>query len=256
MTAVVIEEKNSGSGSPSWISRRSQSMVVPSSRGGVPVLSRPSAKPAASRLWASETEGGSPKRPAGVRWSPRWIIPRRKVPVVRTIAAAGDRAAVSELDSRDGAGVGSDPGGFAFDDGQVRGLADERLHGAPIELSVGLGARALDGWAFAAIEDAELNARRIGGARHDAIERIDLAHQMALAQAADRRIAGHLADCRETVGDQRGSGAAARRRGRGFAPCVPAADDNDVKSHVGVCLFHVKHLDTEFRDLALRSWPA
>ena len=209
----------------------SQSIVAPSRRGGVPVLSRPSANPALSRLCASETDGGSPKRPAGVRWSPRWITPRRKVPVVSTTARAGDRAAVSELDARDGAGVGRDPGGFAFDDGQVRRFADERLHGAPVELAVGLGARPLDGGALAAIEDAELDAGRVGGARHDPVQRVDLAHQMALAEAADRRIAGHLADRCEPMGDERGRGAAARRRGRGFAARMPAADDNDVKLH-------------------------
>ena len=95
--------------------------------------------------------------------------------------AAGDRAAVRELDARDSAGVGRDPSGFAFDDGQVRGLGDKRLHGAPIELPVGLGARPLDGGPLAAVEDAELDAGRVGGARHHAVERVDLAHQMALA---------------------------------------------------------------------------
>jgi hypothetical protein len=36
-------------------------------------------------------------------------------------------------------------------------------------------------------------ARSIARA-HDAAERIDLAHQMALAEPADRRVARHLAD--------------------------------------------------------------
>ncbi len=151
--------------------------------------------------------------------------------MVRTIAPARDRAAVGELDAGDGAGVGRDPSRLPFDDGQVAVSAISVLHGAPIELSVGLGARPLDGGALAAVEDAELDAGRIGGARHHPVQRVDLAHQMALAQAADGRIAGHLADRRETVGHQRGSRAAARGRGRGFASRMPAADDNDVKSH-------------------------
>ena len=156
--------------------------------------------------------------------------------------AAGDRAAVSELNSGDGAGVGRDPSRLSLDDGEVRRLGDQRLHGAPVELPVGLGARPLDGGSLAAVEDAELNAGRVGGARHHAIERVDLAHQMALAQAADCRVAGHLADRRETVRDQRGRRATARRRGRGFASRMAPADDNDVKSHWGVRLFHVKHV--------------
>ena len=110
-------------------------------------------------------------------------------------------------------------------------FADERLHGAPVELAVGLGARALHGGALAAIENPELDAGRIGGAGHNPVQRVDLAHQVALAQAADRRIAGHFADRCEAVGDERGRGAGARRRGRGFAARVPSADDNDVKFH-------------------------
>ncbi len=63
-------------------------MVRPSSLGGVPVFSRRSAKPARSRLCARRTAGASPTRPAGQRSSPRWISPRRKVPVVSTTARA------------------------------------------------------------------------------------------------------------------------------------------------------------------------
>ena len=77
--------------------------------------------------------------------------------------------------------LGGDPSGFPFDDCQVRGVTEEPLHCAPIELPVGLRARALDGRPLAAIEDAELDAGCIGGARHHAVQRIDLANQMALA---------------------------------------------------------------------------
>ena len=89
----------------------------------------------------------------------------------------------------------------------------------------------MHGRPLAAVEDAELDAGRVGGAAHHAIERVDLAHQMALAEAADRRIAGHFADRREAMGDERRRGAAARGRGRGFAAGVAAADDDDVKFH-------------------------
>ena len=133
--------------------------------------------------------------------------------MVRTTARAGDGAAVCELDSRDGAGVGRDPSRFPFDDGQICRLADELLHGAPIELSVGLGARPLNGGTLAAVEDAELDAGGVGGARHHAVERVDLAHQMAFAQAPDRRIARHFADRCEAMGDERRRGAAASGRG-------------------------------------------
>ena len=45
---------------------RAQSMVRPSSRGGVPVLSRPSAKPSRSSVRDKPSAGASPTRPAGV----------------------------------------------------------------------------------------------------------------------------------------------------------------------------------------------
>ena len=41
-------------------------MVLPSSRGGVPVFSRPSRKPSRSSVRASPTDGASPTRPAGI----------------------------------------------------------------------------------------------------------------------------------------------------------------------------------------------
>ena len=42
----------------------------------------------------------------------------------------------------------------------------------------------------------------IGHPAHHAVERVDLAHQMALAQPADGRVAGHLADGGELMGDE------------------------------------------------------
>ena len=72
----------------------------------------------------------------------------------------------------------------------------------------------------------------IGDAAHQAVERIDLAHQMALAEPADRRIARHRADGREPLRDKRGARAHARGRGGGLAAGVAAADDDHVETHV------------------------
>ena len=46
----VRVENGSGGSSPGCISNAAQSIVVPSSRGGVPVFSRPSAKPTRSSV--------------------------------------------------------------------------------------------------------------------------------------------------------------------------------------------------------------
>ena len=66
-----------------------------------------------------------------------------------------------------------------------------------VELAVGLGARALHGRPLGAVEQAELDAGRVGHPAHQAVQRVDLAHQVALAEPADGRVAGHLADGRE-----------------------------------------------------------
>src|SRR4051812_46940516 len=86
--ALGHHRKGSGGWSPGCISTAPQSIVVPSSRGGVPVLSLPKPKPARSKDLESPSAGASSRRPAGQVFSPRWMSPRRKVPVVITTAPA------------------------------------------------------------------------------------------------------------------------------------------------------------------------
>ena len=62
----------------------------------------------------------------------------------------------------------------------------------------------------------------------DAVEGIDFPHEMALAQSTDRRIAGHLADRIEAMGQQQGAGAQASRRGRGFAAGMAGAHHDNI----------------------------
>ena len=106
---------------------------------------------------------------------------------------------------------------------------DRRLHGGPVELAVGLGARALHRRPLGAVEQAELDAGRIGHPPHQPVQRIDLAHQMALAEPADGRVARHLADGGEPVRDERRARAHARRRSRRLAAGMAAADHDDVE---------------------------
>ena len=96
--AVVFldrNENNVGSSSPGCISRIDQSIVRPSSRGGVPVLSRPNGRPNPSSRSAILTDGFSPMRPPGCATSPIWITPRKNVPVVKmtVIARTSDPSA-------------------------------------------------------------------------------------------------------------------------------------------------------------------
>ena len=121
----------------------------------------------------------------------------------------------------------------ALDDLEIGRGADRRLHGLAVELAVGLGARALHGRPLGAVEQPELDAGRVGHPAHQAVQGIDLAHQMALAEPADGRIAGHLADGREGMRDERGARAHARRRRRRLAAGVAAAHYDHIELGVG-----------------------
>ena len=227
----VSVENGSGGSSPGCISSAAQSMVVPSSRGGVPVFSRPSAKPARSSVRESPIAGASPTRPAGICRSPIWMRPRRNVPVVSTTSASAIGAAVGQPDAGD-AVAREQIVDLAFDHRQVRLPPDRRLHGRGVKLAVGLGARAAHGRTLAAIEEPELDAGGVGDAAHEAVERVDLAHQVPFAEPADRGIAGHGADGRKPLGDQRRTRAHARGRGRGLTAGMAAANDNHIEAGV------------------------
>jgi hypothetical protein len=67
------------------------------------------------------------------------------------------------------------------------------LHGLPIKPPINLGARTPHCRALGAVQETKLDSGPIGQPTHYAIQRINLSHQMALAQTADGRIAGHLA---------------------------------------------------------------
>jgi hypothetical protein len=69
----------------------------------------------------------------------------------------------------------------------------------------------------------------IGGARHQPVEDVELANQMALADPADRRVAAHLAEVFGAEADQADASAAARRRCRRLAAGMTAANDQDIE---------------------------
>src|SRR6202035_3914216 len=60
--------------------------------------------------------------------------------------------------------------------------------------------------------------------------------QMALAQPANRGVAGHFANGAALMGEQQRAGAETRRRGRSFAARMAAADHDDVEGLHRGCL--------------------
>ena len=123
------------------------------------------------------------------------------------------------------------------------------LHRLLETAAVRLDARAAHRASLAHIEHSTMDGRGIGGAGDDSAERIDFAHEMALADPTDRRIARHAPDVATPEGCQRHARAAPRRGGSGFYSGVTGTNDENI-DHRGALavrageiksrLFHVK----------------
>ena len=107
---------------------------------------------------------------------------------------------------------------------------DALAHRPTVDLTVDLRARRAHGGPLGAVEDAELDARLVRHLPHRAAERVHFFDEVALADAADRRIAGELPDRIEIVRDEQRAASHARRGQSGFGSGMAAADHDDVKS--------------------------
>jgi hypothetical protein len=108
-------------------------------------------------------------------------------------------------------------------------VADESL----VELAIRLDARGAHCRALAGVERARLDRCGIGGARHHAAQSVDLLDQVAFANAADGRIAAHLAQGLDGLGQQQRARAHARGREGSLGTGVPATHDDYVKQCCG-----------------------
>ena len=77
----------------------------------------------------------------------------------------------------------------------------------------------------------------VGGPRDQAVKGVHLAHQMALAQSPDRRVARHGADGVTGKADQRRAHAHSRGGGGRLHARMPAADNDNVK----ICVCPIIH---------------
>ena len=142
--------------------------------------------------------------------------------------AAGKPAAIRQQHRRQAPIGDFEIQDLALDHVETRLFANRRLHGEPIEFSVGLRARPANGRALAAVEQAELDAGRIGDAPHQPVHGVDLANQMALAEPADRRIARHDADRLEAQRHQSGLRTSARGSTGRLATSMAAAHHHHI----------------------------
>ena len=143
---------------PPGLSSDAQSMVRPSSRGGVPVFSRPSLKPARVMVADRPSDACSFMRPATIFLSPIWIRPRRKVPVVSTTAPQASRRPSASMTAATRPSTISKSRTSPSTTSRSFCSPNRCLHGQAIELAVGLGARPAHRRTLAAVEQAELDA--------------------------------------------------------------------------------------------------
>ena len=113
-------------------------------------------------------------------------------------------------------------------DAQVWLQLERVLHHGLILPPVGLRTQRVHGRALAAVEHPVLDAGLIGRARHLAAERVELAHKMSLARAADGGVAGHVADGIHIDGKADGVQPEPGGGQRGLNARVPRTDDGDV----------------------------
>ena len=158
------------------------------------------------------------------------MSPDRKVPVVRTTLSGPEGEADLGHDARHA---------VALDEQVIDGLLEQREvglvlepvpDGALVQDAVGLGARGPHRRTLARIQDAELDPRVVRGERHRPAERVDFLDQVALADPADRRVAGHLAQRFDAVSQQQRARTDPRRGERGLGAGVATADHNDVET--------------------------
>ena len=113
-------------------------------------------------------------------------------------------------------------------------------------MAIGLGPCGAHGGAFACIEHAELDASLVGGFGHRPAEGVHFLHQMAFAYAADGRVARHLPQRFDVVGQQQ-CGATHARGGKGrFGAGVASADDDDIKVPRIIHGVRLLYLDVHF----------
>ena len=144
---------------------------------------------------------------------------------------------------------------LGLDHRQIRRLPQRFLHRRRVKLAVGLRAWAAHRRTFAAIEEAELDAGRIRHPAHQAIKRIDLTNEMALAEPADGGIARHGADGGETLGDQRRARAHPGRGRRGFAAGMATADHNHVEGRIHRAFHKSELLSKAGREIEAGNGP-
>src|ERR1035437_6094868 len=193
----VMKENGVGTASPGCGSNWDQSMVRPSTRGGVPVFKRVQCNPNVRNWSPSNCEGASPFRPPpdvgqAIEEGPGGNNHRGRLYGPAIAQQNPGNTTVLTYRQRSHLGLLDPQIGFVF-----KHLA----HPVAIQPLVHLSARRPHRRTARRIQQAELDADRIRHFAHDAAQRVDFTHQVTLGDAADGRVAAHLGNQVQVHGD-------------------------------------------------------
>jgi len=100
--------------------------------------------------------------------------------------------------------------------------------GGLVQHTIRLGTGGPNRRPFTGVERPELDTGTVGGMAHGPAKRIDLFHQVALADTANGRVAGHLAQGLDVVRQQERLRPHACRRQCGLSAGMAATNDDDI----------------------------
>ena len=142
-----------------------------------------------------------------------------------------ERGAVGEDHARGALTVEAQRGDLPLQQRELREARELALHLHRVDVDVDLRAARLDRKPLARVEAAELDTRRVRHPAHEPAQRVELAHEVALAEAADRRVAAQPRHVLAAMADQRHLQPEPRRRRRRFAARVSGAHHHHVEAH-------------------------
>lgn len=151
--------------------------------------------------------------------------------------SGGDDDSFGEDDGRIGQEDASDlgvaevkSGDLGGDHGEVGGVSEDVRHPGGVGEHIGLSAAGLDSGTLAGIEAPELDPGGVGSEGHLAAKSVDLADDLAFADAADSGVARHPSGAFGLGGDDSGLAAHTGGSEGGFAARVPSTDDENIKA--------------------------
>ena len=157
------------------------------------------------------------------------MSPDRNVPVVSTTVSASNARPICVTTPVDPVAFEQEVVDRLLEEREVRRLLEAAADRALVQHPVRLGAGRADRCALAGVEGPELDSGLVRGDRHGAAQRVDLLDQMALADAPDRRVAGHLPQRLDVVRQEQRAATRPGRRERRLGAGVPAADHDHVE---------------------------